>query len=187
MEKSVLPVPLSVVATTASAYGSKPLAGVAVTCKDGGAGGVFTPATAQTTDSTGTVTYNYQLPAKPTAVTITCTSAGYISAMFNETGAVGPPSTMTLSSGNNQTAEPNTALSAPLVVKVADAHGYAVSGVTVNFTDNGADGSFAAASIVTGSAGTASAQYTTGPSAGKVSITASSTGLKALTFKVTVE
>ena len=185
MEKTVLPVPLSVVAT--DAYASSPLAGAPVECVDGGKGGVFTPSATQTTNAAGTVTYNYQLPPKPTAVTITCSSVGYISALLSETGAVGPPATMSLVSGNSQTAQPNTPLAEPLVVKVVDAHGYGVAGVTVNFTDNGAGGTFVASSIVTGSTGEASAQYTTGAKAGKVTITASTAGVKSLTFKVTVE
>ncbi len=187
MEKSVLPVPLSVLATTASAYGSNPLAGIPVTCKDGGAGGVFTPGTTQTTNTAGVVAYSYQLPGSPRAVTITCTSLGYTSAVFSETGAVGPPVTMSITSGNNQTAEPNAALPTPLVVKVADAHGFGVPGVTVNFTDHGAGGTFVATSVVTGSRGTAAAQYTTGPNAGTVTVTASTAGVKALNFKVTVQ
>ncbi len=182
MEKTVLPVPLSVVATTASAYGSNPLAGTPVTCKDGGAGGMFTPSTTQMTNTAGTVTYSYQLPPSPHAVTITCTSLGYTSTVFSETGAVGPPVKMTVVSGNNQTAAPNTPLAAPLVVKVMDANSFGVPGVTVNFTDNGAGGTFVATSVITGSSGSASAQYTTGQHAGKISITASSAGITNLTF-----
>jgi hypothetical protein len=185
VEKTVLPVPLTVTAT--DAYVSNPLAGIPVTCKDGGAGGVFTPSTAQTTNAAGTVAFTYQLPPSPRAVTITCTSLGYTSAVFSETSTVGPPVTMSIASGNNQTAEPNTPLPASLVVKVADAHGFSVPGVTVNFTDNGAGGTFVATSVVTGSNGTAAAQYTTGPNAGKVTITASTAGLKALNLKVTVQ
>ena len=187
MEKTVLPVPLSVLATTASAYGSNPLAGAPVTCKDGGAGGMFTPSTAQMTNAAGTVTYSYQLPPSPRAVTITCTSLGYTSAVFSETGAVGPLVKMTIVSGNNQTAAPKTPLVAPLVVKVMDAHGFGVPGVTVNFTDNGAGGTFVATSVITGSSGTAAAQYTTGSNARTVTITASTAGVKALNFKVTVQ
>ncbi|MGB6385465.1 MAG: hypothetical protein WBE45_22085 [Terriglobales bacterium] len=184
-EKSILPIPLTVAAT--DAYASNPIAGVSVTCKDGGVGGVFTPGTTQTTNSAGTVTYSYQLPVKPLAVTITCTSAGYTSALFSETGTTGPPAVMSITSGNNQTALPNTPLPEPLIVKVADAHGFGVAGVTVNFTDNGAGGTFVATSVVTGSTGTAPAQYTTGPNAGKVTITASTAGVKSLNLKVTVQ
>ncbi len=185
MEKTVLPVALSVVAT--DAYVSGPLSGVVVTCKDGGVGGVFTPGAIQTTDTTGKITFSYQLPPKPRAVTITCASPGYISALFGETSAVGPPARMSIVSGNYQTAAPNTALAAPLVVKVADANGFGVPGVTVNFTDNGAGGTFVATSVITSSLGTAPAQYTTGPNTGTVTITASTAGLTALNLKVTVQ
>jgi hypothetical protein len=187
VEKSILPVPLSVVATTSSAYGSAPLAGIPVTCKDGGVGGVFTPSQPQTTNATGAVTFTYQLPSKPQAVTITCSSTGYIGTSFAETSTVGAPTRMLISSGNNQTAAPNTPLAAPLVVTVVDAHGYGVPGVSVSFTDNGAGGTFVATPVITGSTGTAAVQYTTGPNAGKVIITASTTGVKALKLGVTVQ
>jgi hypothetical protein len=93
---------------------------------------------------------------------------------------------MSIASGNNQTAPPNTPLAAPLVVKVVDAHGFGVPGVTVNFTDNGAGGTFVANSVITSSIGNATAQYTTGPKTGKVTITASTAGLKSANFVVTV-
>jgi hypothetical protein len=185
MERTVLPVALSVVAT--DAYVFAPLAGVVVTCKDGGVGGVFTPSAIQTTDATGTITFKYQLPRGPRAVTITCLSLGYVGTAFSETSAVGPPVKMIIASGNNQTVAPNTPLTAPLVVKVADANGYGVPGVTVNFTDNGAGGTFVATSVLTSSTGTAAAHYTTGPNTGTVTITASTAGLKSLNFKLTVQ
>ena len=185
MEKTVLPVALSVVAT--DAYASKPLAGAAVTCKDGGIGGLFIPSQPQTTDATGTVTFSYRLPPRPRAVTITCSSPGFVGTLFSETSAVGSPVRMVLASGNNQTAAPNTPLPAPLVLKVMDANGIGVPGVTVNFTDNGAGGAFVAGSVVTNSVGTAIARYTTGPKIGTVAITASTAGLKSLNFKVTVQ
>jgi protocatechuate 3,4-dioxygenase beta subunit len=180
VEKTVLPIPLSVVAT--DAYVSSPLAGVTLTCKDGGVGGVFTPSAIQTTDATGKATYSYQLPAKLITVSIACSSPGYSSALFSETSTAGAPTHMAIASGNSQTAPPNAPLPAPLVVKVLDAKGFGVPGVTVNFTDNGAGGTFVASSVVTGSKGTAAAQYTMGPRIGKVTITASSAGLKNVIF-----
>jgi len=185
MEKTTLPLPLTVAAT--DAYSSNPLTGVSITCLDGGVGGVFTPTGAQITGTNGSVTYSYRLPPRPRAVTITCSSTGYTNALFSETAVTGPPVKMTITSGNNQSAPPNTPLPEPLIVKVVDADGIGVPGVTVNFTDNGAGGTFVATSIVTGSIGTASAQYTTGLNAGTVTITASSTGLKSLNLKVTVQ
>ncbi len=184
VEKTVLPVPLSVLAT--DAYVSKPLAGVPVTCKDGGVGGVFSPSGTQTTDTSGTVTYTYTLPRKPLAVSITCTSTGYTNALFSETSAPGAAAKMSITSGNKQIAPPDTLLQ-PLIVKVVDVNGYGVPGVTVNFTDNGAGGSFAATAVTTAANGTATAQYTTGPNAGNVTITVSSAGVKSVSLKATVE
>jgi hypothetical protein len=180
VEKALLPVPLTIAAT--DAYFSEPLAGVVITCNALEAGGVLSPSATQTTNSSGTVSYGYQLPSKPQTVTINCTSPGYIGTSFTETCTTGPPVSMSVNSGNNQTAPPNAPLPASLVVKVIDAHSYGVPGVTVNFTDNGAGGSFVASSVVTGSNGTASAQYTMGPNTGKIKITASSSGLKSVNF-----
>ena len=187
VEKTVLPVALSVRATTASAYGSGPLTGISVTCKDGGMGGVFTPSATQTTNATGTLTYSYQLPARARAVAITCSCPGYTSALFSETSTVGAPVRMSVVSGNNQTASPNAPLLAPLVVKVVNATGFGVPGVTVNFTDNSAGGTFVATAVVTASNGNASAQYTTGSNAGKATITASTAGVNPVSLKVTVQ
>ena len=183
--KTVLPVPLTVVAT--DAYVSGPIPGVVVTCKDGGVGGDFFPSETQTTDATGTVTYSYQLPAKPRAVAIACSSSGYTTASFTETSTTGPPAHMSISAGNNQIAAPNTPLLDSLVTKVTDSHGLAVPGVGVTFSDNGAGGTFSAATVTTSALGTATTQYTTGPNTGKVTITASTTGVKSVNFKETVQ
>ncbi len=180
VEKTILPVPLSVVAT--DAYFANPMAGIVVTCKDGGVGGMFSPSATQTTNSSGTVTYSYTLPAKAINITITCTSLGYTSAVFSETSTTGVAVSLDIVSGNNQTTPPNAPLPALIVVKAENAKGFGVQGVTVNFTDNGAGGTFSATSVVTGSNGTASVQYTMGPNVGKVTITASSSGLKSLSF-----
>jgi hypothetical protein len=178
IEKAILPVPLSL--RVADSYSAAALAGVAVTCSDGGAGGVFTPGAIQTTSASGVVTYTYQLPNRPRAITITCSSVGYSPASFAETATLGPPVRMTSPSGTGQKAPPLTALANPLVLKVLDAAGYPVPGVTVNFSDNGAGGTLAATSLVTSSAGTVSNQYKTGTKSGKITITASSPGVKSM-------
>jgi len=184
-EKAVLPVPLTVLAS--DSYTSKPIPGVTIICEDGGAGGLFTPKEAQTTDTNGHIVYTYQLPSKPRAVSIACTSVGFVSAVFSETVTVGAPTHLAIASGNNQTALPNTPLGAPLVIKVYDAHSYGVPGVTVSLTDNGAGGSFVSSSIVSDSTGTVTANYTTGPNAGKVVISVSAPGLKTFKVGATVE
>jgi hypothetical protein len=183
--KTILPVPLSVLAT--DAYTSQPLPGVAVTCKDGGIGGVFLPSGTQTTDATGKATFSYQLPGKPRAVAITCSNPVYINALFSETSTTGPPVRMSITAGNNQTAPPNSPLPGPLVIKVVDSHSLGVPGVTVNFSDNGAGGTFSATSVVTSSLGTATVQYTTGPNVGPVTITATTAGVSPLNLRETVQ
>lgn len=180
VEKTILPVPLSVVAT--DAYFANPMAGVVVTCKDGGVGGVFSPSATQTTNSSGTVTYSYTLPAKAVNITITCTSPGYLNAVFSETSTTGVATSLIIVSGNNQTTPPNAPLPAPIVVRAENAKGFGVQGVPVNFTDNGAGGTFSPTSVVSGSNGNATVQYTMGPKTGKVTITASSSGLKSVNF-----
>jgi len=72
-------------------------------------------------------------------------------------------------------------------VKVTDAKGFAVAGASVTFTDNGAGGTFAVNPVLTAPNGTATAQYTTGPNAGSITITASTPGVKPVNFKETVE
>jgi hypothetical protein len=184
-EKSVLPVPLTV--SIADSYYSLPIGGASITCKDGGVGGVFTPSATQLTSATGAASFNYQLPTKPQTVTITCSSASNMTAVFTETVVLGSPARMTIVSGNSQSAEPATTLPNPLVVKVVDSNGFALSGVTVNFSDNGAGGTFSPQPATTGSNGFASTQYTTGPAAGKVTVTASSSGVSSVTLRVTVQ
>jgi hypothetical protein len=184
-ESVVLPTPLTVVAT--DAYASGPLAGVVVTCKDAGAGGVFTPSASQTTDSSGTASFTYQLPKKPGVVSITCTSTGFTNVLFTETVVPGAPAHMARRDGNKQVTPPNTPLADPLVLKVTDAKGFAVPGVTVTFTDNGAGGVFAVNPVLTAIDGTATVQYTTGPNAGSITITASTPGVTPVNFNETVE
>ncbi|MGC2245370.1 MAG: Ig-like domain-containing protein, partial [Terriglobales bacterium] len=184
-KREVLPVPLVVSAT--DAYTNAPLAGITIKCNDGKANGVLMPNATQTTDASGTVTYDYELPSSPQAITISCTSLTTTTTTFNEACAPGVPADLKAVSGQRQTAPPNTMLPIPLVVKVVDASNVPVPGVTVNFTDNGAGGTLNPATGVTDSEGRVSVQYTTGPNPGKVNITASSAGLTPLIFKETVQ
>jgi hypothetical protein len=73
--------------------------------------------------------------------------------------------------GANQTGTAGTTLPRPLSVKVVDGYsGNALAGVTVNFSDGGAGGSFANSAPVTGSNGVASTTYTLPPNPGVFSI-----------------
>jgi hypothetical protein len=183
--KQVLPAPLTVFA--ADAYTLAPLSGVAITCSDNHAGGVFSPSATQATDDTGTASFTYQLPGVPKTVTITCLNPSTTSATFTEFCVPGAPAVLKMISGNKQIAPPNSPLPKPLVVKVLDATGLPVPGVTVSFTDNGAGGSFSPSSAVTNSAGRVTTQYTTGPNTGKVTVAASVPNLTPVNFIETVQ
>src|SRR5262249_79796 len=71
----------------------------------------------------------------PGTNTVTATPPGLSGSpvTFNATSQSGPPTGLTLMSGNNQSGSVGQALSNPLVVKVTDANGNAVSGVAASF------------------------------------------------------
>ena len=161
-------------------------AGIPVTFEDGGkTGGSFSNPNA-TTNSSGVASTNYTLPTKPGTYTITAESTGYASAIFTVTATGGTPATLSISSGNQQSASVNSALSSPLKARVKDVKGNGVAGISVSFTDNGAGGTLSPATAVTDSGGYATITYTTGTKAGVVSITASASGLTSVIFKETV-
>jgi hypothetical protein len=74
----------------------------------------------------------------------------------------------------------------PLVAVVKDQYGNGVPGVSVNFVDNGAGGTFSTNPVTTNSKGQASVSYTASTKAGTVAITATVTGLSALKFTETI-
>jgi hypothetical protein len=94
---------------------------------------------------------------------------------------------LTATAGNNQIGTVGTTLPTALTVLASNLNsGIGNSGVTVNFSDGGAGGTFNPPSpVVTGSNGTASTSYTLPPNAGTVTITASSSGYTSTTFTET--
>jgi hypothetical protein len=81
---------------------------------------------------------------------------------FTATAITGPPATLTIVSGNNQTAVAGTTLPLPLVVRVTDQNGNVVPGVVVTFSVTGGNGSLSAASATTDANGLAQATWTLG-------------------------
>lgn len=155
---------------------SNPVPGVAVSFSDGGKGGQFSVNPA-TTDQTGHVSVSYTASTVAGKVTITASSTGLTSVNYTETVTPGAASNIAVVSGNNQTRAPSTTLLLALVVQVTDQYGNVVPGVNVTYSDNGAGGSFSANPVVTNLGGKASVSYTTPPTAGTVSITASVPGV----------
>ena len=163
---TVLPVQLAV---TVQDAGKNGVPGVTVTFDDGGAGGILTPASA-VTDATGRARSSYQLPNLPGKYIVMAKSAGLTSVRFGETGVVGPPGTVAVLSGDNQSTSVGSPLPEPLQVKVTDQAGNAIPGTLVTFS--APSGSFTGNPATTDNGGTASVNYTAGTTAGPVTITA---------------
>jgi hypothetical protein len=144
-------------------------------------GGGSVSAGTSVTDSTGSAQMNWTLGSTVGAQTATASFSaitGSQSVTFSATGTASPAATaIALSSGNNQSAKVNTALPAPLAVKVTNASGAAVAGVTVNWAVTAGGGKVSAATSVTDTAGLARITWTMGATAGPQTATASATGL----------
>jgi hypothetical protein len=177
---TVLPKFLGVAVRDANKNG---VPGVSVTFSDGGKGGVPTPSTLAT-DSFGKARVFYKLPNLPGKVTVVASSAGFIPMKFGETAVVGPPANVALVSGDNQSTGIDSPLPQPLVVKVTDQVGNAVSGAAVTFT--APSGTFSGNPVTTDAGGNASVTYTAGPDIGQVIITATS-GSGSTQFHETVQ
>ncbi len=175
--------PLPIVVKAKNSAGQT-VAGAPITFTDGGLGS-FSPNPA-ITGSNGQASTNFTLPTAPKVISITA-SDGSVSVILSAKSVVGPPTSFTIVSGNNQTAHPNTKLSKSLIVSVKDQYGNPVSGVTVTFTDNGAGGIFSTTTPVTTTTGQATVTYTTGPTTGTVTISGSTSTLGPLKFTETVK
>ncbi len=83
-------------------------------------------------------------------------------------GGTGPdttPAAVVIVSGNNQTAQVGTALGSPLVVRVTNAAGGALSGITVTWSVLAGGGTLGSASSTTDAQGQAQVTYTVGATA----------------------
>jgi adhesin/invasin len=103
---------------------------------------------------------------------------------YGETAVVGPPANVAIVSGDNQSTGVNAPLPNPLVVKVTDQVGNAVSGAAVTFT--APSGTFSSNPVTTDAGGSASVTYTAGTDVGDVIITATS-GTGSAQFRETVQ
>ena len=159
------------------------VAGAPISFTDG-VGGTFSPNPA-ITGSNGEASTSYTLPTKAQSTTVTA-SDGSVKVTASEKSVAAAASKITIVSGNNQSANPNTLLPSMLIVSVTDQYGNAVTGYTVTFTDNGAGGTFSTTTPITNSFGQASVSYTTGSTAGTVTITAGSTQTGSVNFTETV-
>ncbi len=87
------------------------------------------------------------------------------------------PAAIAAVSGDGQVRAAGTELAVPLIVRVTDAQGAGVAGVTVNWQVTAGAGSLSASSTPTGAQGQASVSLTLGAAAGPNTVTASVSGL----------
>jgi Bacterial Ig-like domain (group 1) len=167
---TALPAPL--VAKVKDTYGNI-VVGAQVTFTDAGLNGAFQPNPA-TTGTNGEASTNFTLPTvAKSSFAVTASSGSATPAVFHETSLAGTPASVTTAGGNKQTGTPGTQLPKALQVSVKDQYGNGVPNMTVNFSDNGAGGTFSTPSPVTNSEGGASTLYTLPGVPGTWTITAS--------------
>jgi hypothetical protein len=138
-------------------------------------------ASTSTTDADGRATIKYTLGTIPGVETVSASVAGVANpALFKLQTLVGPPTRVTIVSGDKQNAVVGTSSTVSLVVKVTDATGTPVSGTTVVWT---AINGTVAAATATDASGLASNTVTIGTRTGQVLVTASlPNGASAVSF-----
>jgi alpha-tubulin suppressor-like RCC1 family protein len=103
----------------------------------------------------------------------------------DETGPSGPPAALVKIAGDSQSSVVGSALPGPLSVRVTDAKGRSVSGVTVTFAVTSGRGTFDHPSAATGGDGVASAHWVIGDTAGTNQASVSASSLSPVTFTAT--
>jgi len=179
---TTLPLPITVKAKNSS---GGIVVGAPITFADGTLNGTFSPTTA-ITGSNGQASTTFTLPTSAKTFTVTATDSP-ATVNITEQSTPGPATALTIVQGNNQSANPHTVLAKKLIVMVADKYNNGIAGVTVNFTDNGAGGTFSNSAPVTTSNGQVSVSYTTGANAGTITISASTSTLGPVNFTETVK
>ena len=178
---SLLPVRLKVRIKDVKGNG---ISGMSVSFSGAGVGGTLSTPSA-TTDSSGYASTSYTTGTKSGVVSITASAAG-LSSVFKETVLAGPPSSPSIYSGNMQKVKAGFPTSKLLQVNVADQYGNPVPGISVNFDDRGAGGSFSSNPVVTNTAGIAGARYTAPLTPGAITVTASVPGAGSVAFAIKV-
>ena len=125
-----------------------------------------------------------------TAGAVAVSSASFVSASSTTVGATTAArsgDSMSVNAGDNQSAVAGTAVPVQPSVRVVDALGNPVSGLTVNFAVTSGGGSVTSASDVTGDDGVAEVGWTLGSTPGTNNLQASCAGITGspLTFKAT--
>lgn len=138
-------------------------------------------------NSAGTITCNVVLGGVVGTAIVTPYVGYFVNlSAISITIAPGPPATVAIVQGNNQSGKPGATLPLALVVQVSDAFGNLLSGTTVTWAVSPSNGATLSNVIgTTDSAGKASALATLGNVSGPVQVTATAGGITQ-TFTLTV-
>ncbi|HEY3738841.1 MAG TPA: Ig-like domain-containing protein [Bryobacteraceae bacterium] len=172
--------PLTVQATDAS---GNPVEGVSIvwTVTSGAASlGANPTVTDAQGESSNTVTFG-KTPG-PVMIRAQMSASSYVDFYLVSPQVV---SGVTVVSGDNQSALPGAAFANPLVVRVTDASGNPMAGVSVAFSIAGG-GSLSAPSVMTDATGAAKVTATAGPDPGALTVTAAASGFQAVFGNLTV-
>jgi hypothetical protein len=173
----------------ANPYSGKTIPGVTVNfsdgCKVSGATtcGSFSPASA-VTDANGNVSTTYTVPKKAGTYTLTFSAAGFGNATTTVIAAPAVAVKIISYGGSKQTGAAGSTLPNLLNAQAQDTYKNGVPGVTINFAAN-KGGVVNPGSVVTGANGLAGTALQLPTSVATVTVTASSTGLKNVTFAET--
>ena len=133
-----------------------PVPGVAVTFAVTAGGGTLTGEAATTNTDGIAAVGSWRLGALGTN-TVTATASGLTGSpvVFNATAAALPPSAMVIAAGDNQTALAGQPVAVKPAVRVIDAEGVGVPGITVTFSIRSGSGTITDATPVTNASGVA--------------------------------
>lgn len=178
------PLPAPVAARVVDRHGDG-VPGVAVTFAVTSGGGSVTPATGSTDDG-GLVEATWTLgpEAGPQTLTASAASLSGSPAEVHATATAAAPASIEKRSGDGQQAPVGATLPEPVVVRVTDAFGNPVPGVTVSWVVTAGAGSADPLTGITDADGTASTRWTLGPGGGEQALTAVAAGMSAV-FGVT--
>lgn len=132
-----------------------PVAGVSVTCTVVGAGGTLASGTA-TTNAAGVATMgSWQIGTALGTHQLSCTAPGIAAVLVTATGVPGPPASITVQTGNQQSATVGTAVPVAPSVLVRDAHGNPAAGGVVTFSVTEGAGTLTGATATANASGVA--------------------------------
>lgn len=182
---AVLSSPLAVKVSDAS---GNAVSGVAVAFAVAAGGGSL--GSAQTvTNAQGIASTTLTLGPAAGINTVTASAGGLTGSpvTFSATATAPGPSILTIVTGNNQTGTTGQSLSGAFTVKVSDAAGTGVAGVSVTFAVAAGGGSLSASTVSTNSSGMAAATLTLGPNPGQNIVSAAAGALSGspVTFTAT--